>query len=62
MRSRKRHDPKYLDRLRETLRANPLWPGSVNHVLVLHDDWCDLLQGIGQCNCNPEVKVLGRDN
>lgn len=61
MRLPKRKDPKYLDRVRERLRATPLWPGGVNHVLVYHDDWCDMLKGRGACNCNPEVKVLGRD-
>jgi hypothetical protein len=25
------------------------------HVEILHDAWCDLLQGRGPCNCSPEV-------
>ena len=29
----------------------------MGHASVLHDDWCDLLQGRGDCNCNPEVKL-----
>lgn len=23
---------------------------------VVHDDWCDMLQGKGYCNCNPEFR------
>lgn len=27
-----------------------------NHVIeICHDDWCDLLNGRGSCNCEPEV-------
>ena len=36
----------------------PSKPGSVNHVLVLHDSWCDLLNHKGPCNCNPDVEPL----
>ena len=30
-------------------------PGTVNHVTVMHDDWCALLNKRGACNCNPET-------
>jgi hypothetical protein len=24
---------------------------------IQHDDWCDRLNGVGPCNCDPEVVV-----
>lgn len=30
-------------------------PG-VYHISVYHDDWCDLLNHRGPCNCNFEVR------
>ncbi len=32
-----------------------LKPG-IHHMQVAHDDWCNLLRGKGQCNCNPDVR------
>lgn len=32
-------------------------PGTVRHVRITHDDWCDLLNSRGSCNCNPEVQM-----
>lgn len=29
--------------------------GRVSTLEIRHDDWCDLLQGKGSCNCSPEV-------
>ncbi len=29
--------------------------GDVNIMRVLHDDWCALLAGRGDCNRNPEI-------
>lgn len=28
----------------------------VHHVTIYHDDWCNLTNGRGPCNCNPEVR------
>jgi len=52
-------DGNHLSRLREKLTTNPTRPGTVNHVAVLHDDWCDLLSRKGPCNCDPKLQVLG---
>ena len=47
--------PKYVE---EILKLQPIIkPGTVTHVTVYHDDWCDLLNGKGQCNCKPTVKL-----
>lgn len=27
----------------------------LHHINVYHDDWCDLVNNRGPCNCNPEV-------
>ena len=29
--------------------------GTIQRVEIQHDDWCDLLNGRGYCNCNPVV-------
>jgi hypothetical protein len=26
--------------------------------VVRHDDWCDLINGKGECNCNPTVETM----
>jgi len=47
--------PRYLQRL-----LDGGWtpdPGELVEVVVLHDDWCSFLRG-GQCNCDPDVKVI----
>jgi hypothetical protein len=49
----------YFPKLFEATQRNPPRPGTVNHVHILHDDWCDLLAGTGPCNCSPEVQFLG---
>ena len=56
------HDAKngnYFSKVIEALAKNPLKLGAVNHASIAHDDWCNLLAGIGPCNCNPEVTMLG---
>jgi hypothetical protein len=37
-----------------------LTKGRVSGVEILHDDWCELLQRGGYCNCEPEVRLDGR--
>ena len=31
-------------------------PG-VHIATVMHDGWCNMLQGGNTCNCNPDIKV-----
>jgi hypothetical protein len=54
-RSRLRPSRGYTERLAAI--ADQLRPGSVNQVIVRHDDHCDLLHGRGPCNCRPEIEV-----
>jgi len=44
--------PKYLDEVIARLQDRE--PG-VYEATVFHDGWCDLLNGRGLCNCDPEV-------
>ena len=30
----------------------------INWVNVAHDDWCDRLRGVGECNCDPEIQFM----
>jgi hypothetical protein len=34
-------------------------PGSLVNIAVRHDDWCDLLNRRGHCNCDPFVEGIG---
>jgi len=44
--------PKYLDEV--ITRVQDREPG-VYEATVFHDVWCDLLNGKGPCNCEPEI-------
>ena len=33
----------------------PIEPGSMYHMTVFHDEWCNHFSG-GQCNCKPVVE------
>lgn len=28
------------------------------HSVVRHDNWCNLIKGKGECNCNPDVETM----
>ena len=50
--------PNYMAAMFEAQAAGVFKPGSVYSTTVLHDDWCDQLNGRGPCNCEPELKVV----
>jgi hypothetical protein len=52
--------PKYLPDVVQLGRALDLHPGEIHGILVAHDAWCQLLLGLGPCNCEPEVRDGGR--
>lgn len=31
----------------------------LNHMYIKHDDWCDALNGVGFCNCDPDIVFKG---
>lgn len=39
--------------------AKKQWQSAIYEINVYHDDWCDLLSGKGECNCDPEIKIVG---
>lgn len=46
--------PRYVAKVLALAATLPSEP-AVHHMTVLHDDWCDLLNGRGACNCEPEL-------
>lgn len=51
----------HISKLLEELKSNPPKPGTINHVTVMHDEWCNLLSGKGPCNCSPDIQNLGQE-
>ena len=48
--------PKYWPKVIALAKELGLDPGVVE-VDVLHDDWCNVMTGAGQCNCDPDVAI-----
>lgn len=44
--------------LKVALESKAIKPGSISQVIVKHDDWCELLKGTGECNCNPDIRII----
>lgn len=44
----------------ERMRIEGKLPTAIglHHVTVKHDEWCALLKGNGECNCDPDIEVL----
>ena len=45
----------YLEKMFEQVKNLDLSKPGVFQMNIAHDDWCDLLTGKGECNCNPTV-------
>jgi len=41
----------------ELVEAGKLVQGQMSNLDIQHDDWCDRLNGVGPCNCDPEIVV-----
>ncbi|MBM5811961.1 MAG: hypothetical protein FJ191_08370 [Gammaproteobacteria bacterium] len=54
----KKPHPKYLDDVLNIAGSEVIKPGTVNHIEVRHDTWCDLLHRRGPCNCRPDVRLV----
>ena len=48
--------PRYLPKIIAKLAGVQLTPG-LHHIIIRHDDWCDLLNRRGPCNCDPDVDL-----
>jgi hypothetical protein len=53
MKSKAAKVPNYISKILAKHRKG--LPSGVYFVDVYHDDWCDLLNRKGPCNCNPDV-------
>jgi hypothetical protein len=54
-------------RAADALRDGEIQKGSIYVMKICHDEWCDLLNGVGECNCNPDIEkpkrlVMPEDN
>jgi hypothetical protein len=50
------NEPGYLNELlRQGIEAKRTQGAGLYIATVAHDDWCDLLNKRGACNCNPDV-------
>jgi hypothetical protein len=41
----------------ELVKSGQIQKGDLANLSVQHDDWCSRLQGLGPCNCSPEITV-----
>ncbi len=46
--------------LKKTLDAVGDGKGIVD-ARIYHDDWCKELKGTGECNCNPDIRMVRYD-
>lgn len=54
-------DQPYLAELFRYIAEHPPKPGTINHVMIEHDDWCPALLGTGYCICRPAVRPPKRE-
>lgn len=54
------NQPYVPDMLRHALEHPPK-PGTINHIMIEHDDWCPILYGTGYCICRPNVRPPKRE-
>lgn len=50
----------YRMKLQQLLAAGriPTAAGAATYAEILHDTWCKKFQGIGECNCEPDIKLF----
>ena len=48
----------YTDKIVEAAESMGVKPGDVIDAQVYHEDDCELLLGLGGCNCEPDVKLV----
>ncbi|HEY3965486.1 MAG TPA: hypothetical protein VGM05_13100 [Planctomycetaceae bacterium] len=44
--------PKVIDKVATLVNTRQ---SGLFHINILHDDWCNLIRDVGDCNCNPEI-------
>lgn len=58
-RTEKYEDQPYVKKL--TALTAGIRPGATYDLQINHDDWCDLLNERGYCNCDPDVRIAERN-
>lgn len=51
-----RDHAEYMKRIRRMLKSGEIKRG-INFVKVSHDNYCDLLNHRGDCNCEPDINI-----
>lgn len=41
----------------ELVESGKITRGQMANLDIRHDDWCDRLNGVGPCNCDPDIQV-----
>jgi hypothetical protein len=59
-RTRTYEDQPYVKQQAAALRLGMIPAGAYTDVYISHDDWCDLLNKRGFCNCEPTVEFVPR--
>jgi hypothetical protein len=59
-RTRCYQDQPYVKQQVAALRLGVIPAGAYTDVCIAHDDWCDLLNNRGFCNCEPAVEFVPR--
>jgi hypothetical protein len=52
----------YLEQMLREAKTLDLSKGGVFQMNIAHDEWCALLAGKGECNCNPTVSPAKEKN
>ena len=45
----------YFKKLSQLMAKNPDLEPQLHRLQIQHDDWCDMLNGHGYCNCDPNI-------
>ena len=49
-------------KIMQLVESGALPQGSMANLNIQHDDGCDRLNGVGPCNCDPEVVIYPADD
>ena len=47
----------YMVKILDQVNAANFKAGGVSSIHVQHDDWCNMLNGKPNCNCNPDITI-----
>ena len=47
-----------LKKMLELQKSESFPAGGVSDISFVHDDWCRFLAKRGDCNCNPDIRIV----